>query len=123
MEQHTAAARWFAVVNHFNQGDVQPLADMLADDCVFHSSVGTVGTTKTEIMDSIRAGRDAGWTGHYPLSVTTGGDFLTGVYRNEYADGTSVIAAGIMRFREDGKIVELRSIEPPDFVARMAAAE
>ena len=123
MGQHTILARWGAVVDRFNQGDLQPLADMLADDCVFYSSVGTVGTTKQEIIESIRGGREAGWTGHYPLGLTTAGDFLTGVYRNEYADGTSVVAAGILRFREDGKIAEMRSIEPPDYVAKVAASQ
>jgi roadblock/LC7 domain-containing protein len=34
-----------------------------------------------------------------------------------------VIAAGILRFGDDGKIVEMRSIEPPEFVAMVAANE
>jgi hypothetical protein len=121
MEQHRVVTIWGAVVDRFNEGDLQPLSDLLADNCVFHSSLGPVGTTKTEIMDNIRAAREEGWTAHYPLGLTAAGDFLAGVYRNDYADGTSVIAAGIIRFQGDGKIVEMRSVEPADFVATMSA--
>ena len=123
MDEHTVIARWGAAVDHFNQGDLQPLADMLAEDCEFRASTGPVGTTRAEIIESLRAGLDEGWTGHYPLGLTAAGNFLAGVYRNEYADGTSVIAAGILRFGDDGKIVEMRSIEPPEFVAMVAANE
>src|SRR5262245_33439889 len=122
MDGQKVIARWGAVVDRFNEGDLEPLAEMLADDCVFDSSVGPVGTSRAEIISTISAAREAGWTAHYPLGISAAGDFLTGVYRNDYADGTSVIAAGILRFQDDGKIVEIRSIEPPDYVERMAAA-
>jgi hypothetical protein len=123
MDGQKVIARWGAVVDRFNEGDLGPLSDMLADDCVFHSSLGPVGTTKAEIIATISAGRDAGWTAHYPLGISAAGDFLTGVYRNDYADGSSVIAAAILRFQDDGKIVEIRSIEPPDFVAKTESSD
>jgi hypothetical protein len=122
MDAQTLIAQWGAVVARFNEGDNGPLFDMLADDCVFNTSFGPVGSTKAEIMTNIQAARDDGWTAHFPLGLTAAGDFLAGVYRNDAADGSSYIAAGIMRIDEDGKIVELRSIEPADYVAKMTAA-
>lgn len=70
-------------------------------------------------MAGIQGARDQGRVGHYPIGISAAGDFLVGTYQNEYADGTTVIAAGIARFGAAGKIVEMRSIEPADYVARM----
>jgi hypothetical protein len=109
-----------AAVSSFNQGDLKPLADLLADNCIFYSSAGLLGESRDQIMARLQEGRDAGWTRHSPISVSAAGDFLSSLYRNDFADGTSVIAGGIIRYGEDGSIVELRSLEPPDFVARTA---
>jgi SnoaL-like domain len=120
MDADKNVARWGRVVDRFNEGDLEPMAAMLAEDCVFHSSLGPVGTTRDEIIASIRQAREAGWTGHFPISLSAAGDFLTGVFRNDYADGSSVVAAGILRFRDDGQIVEMRSMEPAEYVAKMS---
>lgn len=121
MDANQRVAEWEVIVEAFNRGDLEPLAALLADDCVFESSVGTVGSSKDEIIRSIREGREAGWTSHHPLSPSAAGDFLIGLYENRYADGSSVVAAGILRYGSDGKVTEIRSLEPLDYVARMSA--
>ena len=44
-----------------------------------------------------------------------------GVYRNDYADGSSHIAAAVLRIDENGKISEIRSLEPAAVVDAMQA--
>ena len=121
MDANQRVAEWVAITEAFNRGDVEPLAALLADDCVFESSAGNVGSSKDEIMRSIREGREAGWVRHEPHTPAAAGDFLVGTFENHYADGSSVVAAGILRYGPDGKVAEIRSMEPPDFVAKMSA--
>jgi hypothetical protein len=121
MDANQRVAEWLAMAEAFNRGDLGPLAALLADDCVFESSTGNVGSSKDEIMRSIQEGRDAGWLRHEPLAPSGAGDFVVGSFENHYADGSSVIGAGILRYGADDKVVEIRSMEPLDFVERMSA--
>ena len=62
------------------------------------------------------------------MSPSAAGDFLVGPFENRYADGSSVVAAGILRYGSNGKVTEIRSsLEPLDLrredVRRMRASD
>ena len=40
------------------------------------------------------------------------GEFLVTVDENKFADGSTVTAAGCIRFNNDGKVTEIRSLDP-----------
>ena len=121
MDPNQRVAQWIAIAEAFNRDDLEPLAALLADDCVFESSLGNVGSSKDVIIRSLREGREAGWVRHEPHTPSAAGDFLVGTYENHFADGSSFVAAGILRYGPDGKITEIRSMEPADYVAKMSA--
>ena len=52
------------------------------------SSMGTVGSSRDEMIEAINAARAAGWSGHHVLGLIAGGEFVVGVYRYDYADGS-----------------------------------
>ena len=47
------------------------------------------GTRRDEIIAAVKSAQTAGWSGHRVLGLITGGEFVVGVYRNDYADGSS----------------------------------
>jgi hypothetical protein len=78
----------------------------------FDGTAGHYGSTRDEILKGLQDGRDAGWLSHNVIATGAAGEFLISVYENEYADGTRVTAAGCARFDDDGKITEIRSMDP-----------
>lgn len=101
-----------AAVEAFNRDNLGLLSEMLADDCVFISSVGPVGNSRDEIIANFRQGRSAGWRRHVVLSISATGDFAVSLFRNEFADGTSAVGGGVFRVNGDGKICEVRTLDP-----------
>ncbi len=98
-----AATRYFA-------GDMGGFADLLAEDCVFDSSNGRVGSSRDEIVAVLEQVRTAtGWTGQEIVGSTELGDVAAMAGRNVFADGTVLEVAGILRFA-DGKVIEMRSV-------------
>jgi hypothetical protein len=110
-------AQWGVVVDSFNRGDLAPLTEQLAPDCMWLSSAGPVGNSRDEILQAVKSARDAGWSGHRVLGLVGGGEFVVGIYRNDYADGSSHIAGAVLRINEGGKVSEIRSLEPAAVVA------
>jgi len=49
---------------------------------------------------------------HDPIGTVAAGEFLVTVYQNRYSDGSTVIAAGCLRFDDDGNVTEIRSLDP-----------
>ena len=45
--------------------------------------------------------------------VRGAGEFVVTLYRNDYADGSSVTGAGVFRLDGEGKIEEVRTFDPP----------
>ena len=108
----TFVAAWLRAVDAFNDGDLAVLGELLSDDCTFDGTAGQYGTTREEIIKGLQDGRDAGWLSHNVIATAAGGEFLVSVYENKYADGSCVTAAGCARFNDDGKVTEIRSMDP-----------
>lgn len=106
-------ASWLRAVERFNQGDVIGFGEVLAEKVTFDTTNGGhVADTKAEILKFLAQGRDDGWVSHNPISIACAGEFLTGVFENRMADGTTNIGAGVGRFNEDGLLVEIRGFDP-----------
>ena len=108
----TFVAAWLRAVDAFNNGDLAVLSELLADDCTFDGTAGRYGTTRDEIVRGLQDGRDAGWLSHNLIATAAAGEFLVSVYENKYADGSRVTAAGCARFNDNGKVTEIRSMDP-----------
>jgi hypothetical protein len=109
------ALRYIEACEAFNSGDTDKFGAMLiADNCVFDSSDGRVGSTGPEIVAALKAARAAmGWEKHEVISSNEADPVLAVIARNSYTgrDGTQVVA-GIAKF-EGGKLVEMRSVDGP----------
>jgi hypothetical protein len=108
----TYVAKYLHAVEAFNNGDVAAFCEFLADDCTFDGTAGHVGTGRDEIFKALQQGRNGGWLSHNPIGTAAAGEFMVSVYENRFADGTRVTAAGCLRFNEDGKVTEMRSLDP-----------
>jgi SnoaL-like domain len=107
----TYLAAYTHAIEGFNNDDMETFSKLFADSCEFTSSAGPVGSTRDEIVDAMASARAGGWTTHGPLGTVAGGEFLVAIFENRYADGSSAVSAGIMRFDESGKVSEVRSME------------
>jgi len=112
VDPKTYVASYLRAVDSFNDGDVLGFGALIADECTFDGTAGHFGTGSDEIVKALQAGRDAGWVSHNPIGTVAAGEFLVAVYENRYADGSSVIGAGTMRFGTEGKLTEMRSLDP-----------
>ena len=111
-DSSTYMAKYLRATEAFNNGDVAAFGDLVSDDCVFEATAGPVGRSRDEIVTALQRGRDAGWLSHNPIGTAAAGEFLVTVYENRFADGSTVTAAGCMRFNDDGKVTEIRSLDP-----------
>jgi hypothetical protein len=105
-------AKYLRAIEAFNNGDVTTFGDLLADECTFDGTAGRFGTSRDEIVKGLQEGRDAGWLSHNPIGAAAAGEFLVTVFENKFADGSGVTAAGCLRFNDDGKVTEIRSLDP-----------
>jgi hypothetical protein len=105
-------AAYLRAIEAFNSGDIARFGDLLSDDCTFDGTAGRFGATRDEILKALQEGRDAGWLSHDPIGTVAAGEFLVAVYENKYSDGSRVTAAGCLRFNDEGKVTEIRSIDP-----------
>jgi hypothetical protein len=101
--------QYSAAVEAFNHDDLGPLAEMFAEKCDF----GPAGNTRDEIIENLRAGRAAGWTKQTILALMGAGEFGVTLYRNTFADGSSLVGAGVLRVDQDGKLLEIRTLDQP----------
>jgi SnoaL-like domain len=108
----TYVAKYLRAIEAFNNGDLTTFGDLLSDDCTFDGTAGRVGTSRDEIVKGLQQGRDAGWLSHNPIGTAAAGEFLVTVYENKFSDGSRVTAAGCLRFNDDGKVTEIRSLDP-----------
>jgi hypothetical protein len=98
---------YLSAISSFNNGDDGPFFELLAENCAFDEWA----SSKAEIMAGFKSARDDGWTTHHPMTVSAQGPFLVAVARNTYADGSTFLVAGALQFDDDGKLVNIRSID------------
>ena len=108
----TYVAKYLRAIDAFNNGDLTDFGELLAVDCTFDGTAGHLGSSRDEIIKGLQQGRDSGWLSHNPIGTVAAGEFLVAVYENRYADGSRLTAAGCLRFDGDGKVTEIRSIDP-----------
>jgi SnoaL-like domain len=108
----TYVAKYLRAIEAFNHDDLATFGELLAEDCTFDGTAGHVGSSRDEIMRGLQQGRESGWLSHNPIGTAAAGEFLVSVYENHFADGTRITAAGCLRFNDDGKVTEIRSIDP-----------
>ena len=85
MEPSDHIQTWMLAVAAFNEGDLEPLADRLAENCDW----ADVGSSRDEIMQALRSERDRGGVWDDVLSIATEDGAMVGIARNTMADGTS----------------------------------
>jgi hypothetical protein len=103
----THVGRWMRVVEAFNRGDMATFGEAMAEDCTWEGVGG-----KIETLKALQQGRDDGWVSHNTIGTASAGEFLVATYENRFADGRSVIGAGIVRLNADGLFSEFVSREP-----------
>jgi hypothetical protein len=103
--------RWMDVVSAFNNGDAGPLSALFDEAC----SWPNVGTGRDQIMARINELIGQGWNRHEVLSVAGTGALVTSLARNTMTNGTTWVVAGTIRFGDNGKVVELFSLNDPPF--------
>jgi hypothetical protein len=107
MEPSEYIQAWMLAVAAFNEGNLEPLADRLAENCDW----ADVGSSRDEIMQVIKSQRDEGWVRHDVLSIATEGSAMVGIAKNTMADGTSALVSGCFQMDADGRIEKLRHID------------
>src|SRR5690242_13555089 len=100
--------RFTSAMDAFNRNDLQPVADLLDDRCQYYVAGKLVAGTRDDCIAALKAGRAGGWTTHNLLSIAGAGEFVVSVFRNDLADGTSFIGAGVHRIGPDGRLVEVQ---------------
>ena len=109
---HAGLARWHAYMEHGS--DPALLADLLADDAVFHSPVvHTPQAGKAIVMAYLVAaahvlGND---TFHYVRELVDGDDMMLEFVTE--IDGIAINGVDIIRFNEDGKISDFKVMVRP----------
>lgn len=112
MSGHKGLARW----HEYMQGGSDPavLGDLLADDAVFHSPVvHTPQAGKPVVMAYLVAashvlGNDSF---HYVRELVDGNDMMLEFVTE--LDGISINGVDIIRFNEDGKIIDFKVMVRP----------
>ena len=107
MEPSEFIQAWMLAVAAFNEGNLEPLADRLAENCDW----ADVGSSRDEIMQAIKSQRDEGWVRHDVLSIATEEGAVVGIARNTMADGSSWLVSGCFKLDADGRIEKLRHID------------
>jgi hypothetical protein len=108
----TYVSKYLRAIEFFNNGDVASFGGLLADHCTFDGTAGHFGDTREEIVQGLTEAKTGGWLSHDPIGTVAAGEFLAVVYENKYADGSKIIAAGCLRFDDEGKVTEIRSVDP-----------
>jgi hypothetical protein len=90
----------------FNAGD-SPFLTLLDEKCNWPG----VGTTAGEIKSAFEALRKQGWVRHDILSVSSSGSLMVELGRNTMADGTRWGVGGVLKFAENGKLIEIHSTD------------
>jgi hypothetical protein len=106
-DAHIAA--WLAVNGPFNEGDLGPFLDLLADDVTWWTDAGTI-EGKAAAEELVVQGRAAGWQEHRVLSIAANGPLVVSTYVNLSADGSENLGAGVVHFNDAGKIQRMVSL-------------
>lgn len=99
--------KWQHIVEAFNQGDLVGFGAAMAEECTWEGVGG-----KTETLAALQQARDDGWLSHNTIGAAGAGEFLITVYQNRFADGRTVIGAGIGQVGATGLFTEFVSREP-----------
>ena len=99
--------RWERLIKAFNRGDLVTMAEGVAEEGTGEGIGG-----KTEMFKALQQGRDDGWLSHNTIGSASTGEFLTVIYENRFADGRTIIGAGMLRLDADGLFSEAVSREP-----------
>jgi hypothetical protein len=75
-------------------------------------STGVSGSSRAEIVRNIESARTAAWTSHDPIGAVATGELLTIAWQNSYADGSSILEAGVLRFNDVGQVTEVQAPQP-----------
>ena len=105
-------AAYLRAIEGFNNGDFATFGELLSDDCTFDGTAGHFGSSRDEMVKGLKDARNAGWLSHDPIGTAAAGEFLVVVFENKFADGSRVTAAGCVRFNDDSKVTEIRSMDP-----------
>lgn len=99
-----------AAVAAFNQtGSLAESEALFADDVTFHGEDGDLAG-RENLFVGFHALKDSGWVSHNLLSAAAIGHLLTITYLNDFSDGRTEPNAAILRFGDDGLIVEVWAI-------------
>jgi len=112
INSNTLPDRYFHAIHAFNDGNLELFGELFADDCVFNTSTGLLGSSRAEIVRNIGRARDAGWTSHDPIGAFAAGEFLAIAFQNSYSDGSAIVEAAVLRFDERGQVTEVQSLQP-----------
>lgn len=110
MSRETIVADWTVAIDAFNRGNSAPMMALYTDKTVHATDEGVLPSTGKEIVSSIYepARKASGWWQEI-LSIAAEGEFMTSLYRNHFADGSSVLGCGLARLDEAGNVIAVHS--------------
>ena len=86
------------------EGDLSAFGDLLADDIQFNGAqIGKI-VGRAAVLEGLQKQLDAGWAAHNSLSFSFVGNVSTATYRNDYRNGQSIHAAGVLELNSAGKV-------------------
>jgi hypothetical protein len=103
--------RWMRQVEAFNRGDLATFGEALTVDCTWEPVSGNKVASKAEILKALQQGRDDGWVSNNTIGCVAAGEFFATTFEIRFADGRSVIWAGLGRVNADGQFCEFVSRE------------
>jgi len=83
---------------------------LFADGATHTNEAGDLPSTGPAIVaDVYQPFRESSGWRQQIVSLACEGEFMTSLFRNHFADGTSALGCGIARIDEDGKILSILS--------------
>jgi len=100
---------YLKAVEAFNQtGSLDEVVATMDGSVVFHSSTGADLNGTKEVTEALNALKSrTSWTGQEVLSTTESEGWMATLFRNQYAGGKQAIGGGILRFNDQGRVVEV----------------
>ena len=100
---------YLKAVQVFNETkSLDALFAVMDDSVVFHASTGADLNGTAEVKEALNAlQKQMDWTGHEIFNWTESNGWMSLLFQNIYADGHKAMGGGILRFNDQGRLIEV----------------